>query len=92
MTAQDDRFLSRVLTLAEESRREGHHPFAAMVVDAGGKALAHRLETREGAIGVLEALPRGRHLRVRLLAMRWPFRVMIKEAWLAEGLAGVLRF
>lgn len=52
----------------------------------------HRLEVREGAIGVLEALARGRHLRVRLLAMGRAFRVMIKEAWLAEGLAGVLRF
>lgn len=43
MTEQDDRFLSRVLALAEESRREGHHPFAAMVVDAGGTILAEAM-------------------------------------------------
>lgn len=39
----DDKFITRVLALAEQSRREGHHPFAALVVDAQGKVLAEAM-------------------------------------------------
>src|SRR5262249_44001957 len=55
-------------------------------------ALAQRLETYDSVLGVLDALQRGKHVKVRLLAMRRGFRVMLKEAWLAEGPMGVARF
>ena len=42
-TAQDHEFLSRVLALAQRSRDEGHHPFAAMVVGADGSVIAEAM-------------------------------------------------
>lgn len=36
----DEGFLTRVLALAEQSRQEGHHPFAALVVNAQGEVIA----------------------------------------------------
>jgi len=39
----DNHFLSRVLALAEQSRREGHHPFAALVVNAQGEVIAEAM-------------------------------------------------
>jgi len=53
--------------------------------------LSQHLGVSDGVVPVLDALSRGRHLRVRLLAMRRAMRVMFKEAWLAEGPWGVLR-
>jgi hypothetical protein len=55
------------------------------------RALALHLGTHDPVIEVIDALMRGRHLRVRLLAMRRGMRVMFKEAWLAEGAWGVAR-
>jgi hypothetical protein len=55
------------------------------------KALAASLATHDAVIDVIEALARGRHLKVRLLAMRRVMRVMLKEAYLKEGVMGVLR-
>jgi hypothetical protein len=55
------------------------------------RALAQHLATHDPVIDVIEALKKGRHLKVRLLSMRRVFRVMLKEARLAEGFAGVLR-
>lgn len=43
LTAEDDRHLGAVLALAERSRREGHHPFAAAVVGADGRLLAEAM-------------------------------------------------
>ena len=42
-TAQDHEFLTRVLALAQRSRDEGHHPFAAMVVGADGTVIAEAM-------------------------------------------------
>ena len=42
-TAQDQFFLTEVLALAQRSRNEGHHPFAAMVVGADGAIIASAL-------------------------------------------------
>lgn len=56
------------------------------------KAMAKGLGTHDGVIDVLEALAAGKRFKVRLLAMRRAFRVMLKEAYLAEGIAGVVRF
>jgi len=42
-TAQDHEFLTRVLALAQRSRDEGHHPFAAMVVGADGSVIAEAM-------------------------------------------------
>jgi tRNA(Arg) A34 adenosine deaminase TadA len=42
-TPQDHEFLTRVLALAQRSRDEGHHPFAAMVVAADGAVLAEAM-------------------------------------------------
>ena len=39
-TPQDHEFLTQVLALAQRSRDEGHHPFAAMVVAADGTIIA----------------------------------------------------
>jgi tRNA(Arg) A34 adenosine deaminase TadA len=39
-TARDQAFLTHVFALAQRSRDEGHHPFAAIVVDAGGRIIA----------------------------------------------------
>jgi tRNA(Arg) A34 adenosine deaminase TadA len=42
-TEQDQQFLTRVLALAQRSRDEGHHPFAALVVGADGAVLAEAM-------------------------------------------------
>lgn len=55
-------------------------------------ALSQHMRTHDSVVDVLNALVRGQFLKVRLLASRRAFRVLIKEAYGAEGLAGVLRF
>lgn len=42
-TPQDHEFLTRVLALAQRSRDEGHHPFAAMVVAADGTVISEAM-------------------------------------------------
>jgi hypothetical protein len=56
------------------------------------KDLGRRLATHDSVIDVVDALHRGKHLKVKLLARRRAFRVMIKEALTAEGPMGVMRF
>lgn len=56
------------------------------------KELSHQLATHDGVIDVIDAVQQGRHVRVRMLAMRRALRAFIKEAWQAGGVAGVLRF
>jgi hypothetical protein len=55
------------------------------------KALSRRLATHDSVIDVIGAVIRGRHLQARLLSMRRVMRVMLKEAYTAEGTLGVLR-
>ncbi|MBL8749457.1 MAG: hypothetical protein JNK78_09870 [Planctomycetes bacterium] len=55
------------------------------------RALADVLQVRDPVVGVVDALARGRRLRVRMLTMRRMMRVMMKEAWRSEGLLGPLR-
>jgi tRNA(Arg) A34 adenosine deaminase TadA len=42
-TPQDHAFLTRVYALAQRSRDEGHHPFAALVVGADGTVIAEAM-------------------------------------------------
>ncbi|SDC08992.1 tRNA(Arg) A34 adenosine deaminase TadA [Massilia sp. PDC64] len=42
-TPQDHAFLTRVFALAQRSRDEGNHPFAAMVVGADGTVIAEAM-------------------------------------------------
>jgi ubiquinone biosynthesis protein Coq4 len=56
------------------------------------RALSARLDTYDPVIAVIEALAKGHRRRVRLLAMRRAFRVLMKEAHAAEGWMGVARF
>jgi hypothetical protein len=56
------------------------------------KELAARFATHDPVIGVLEALEKKQFVRVRPLAMRRAFRALIKEAYAAEGVMGVVRF
>ena len=42
-TPQDHHFLTHVFTLAQRSRDEGHHPFAALVVGADGRVIAEAM-------------------------------------------------
>lgn len=42
-TPQDHDFLTRVFALAQRSRDEGHHPFAALVVGADGSVIAEAM-------------------------------------------------
>lgn len=42
-TPQDHDFLTRVFALAQRSRAEGHHPFAALVVGADGAVIAEAM-------------------------------------------------
>jgi tRNA(Arg) A34 adenosine deaminase TadA len=42
-TPQDHHYLSQVLALAQRSRNEGHHPFAAMVVAADGTIISQAM-------------------------------------------------
>jgi len=55
------------------------------------RSLASALATHDPVIDVIDALIRGKRRTVRLLAMRRGMRVMLKEAYLAEGPLGVLR-
>ena len=56
------------------------------------KALSQQLATRDSVIDLVDALEKGRRVKVRMLAMRRAFKALIKEAYLAEGFLGVLRF
>ncbi|MFB9291702.1 nucleoside deaminase [Pseudoduganella plicata] len=42
-TAQDERFVTAVIALAQRSRDSGHHPFAALVVAADGTVVAEAM-------------------------------------------------
>lgn len=42
-TEKDHEFISEVLALAQRSRDEGHHPFAAMVVSANGEIISQAM-------------------------------------------------
>jgi tRNA(Arg) A34 adenosine deaminase TadA len=42
-TPQDHDYLTKVLALAQRSRDEGHHPFAAMVVAADGTIISQAM-------------------------------------------------
>lgn len=55
------------------------------------KALAAALEVHDAVLDVIDALVKGQHWKVRLLATRRVMRVMLKEAYLAEGAMGVVR-
>lgn len=55
------------------------------------KELGATLGTHDAVIDVIAALARGRHRTVRLLATRRAMRVMLKEAFLAEGAMGIVR-
>ncbi len=56
------------------------------------KALARHLHTHDPVIEVIDAVLHGRTLKARMLSMRRGMRVIFKEAYLAEGVMGVLRF
>lgn len=43
LSARDEQFITQVLALAEQSRKEGHHPFAALVVDANGVLISEAM-------------------------------------------------
>jgi hypothetical protein len=55
------------------------------------KDLSRQLATHDPVIDVIGALIKGERLKVRLLSMRRVMRVMLKEAWTAEGGMGVIR-
>jgi hypothetical protein len=55
------------------------------------RELSTGLGTHDPVIDVIEALAAGRLLKVRLLATRRVMRVMLKEAYLAEGPMGIVR-
>jgi hypothetical protein len=55
------------------------------------KALARVLDTHDPVIDVIDAICQGRPAKARLLAMRRMMRVLLKEAYLAEGAMGVVR-
>ncbi|MBL8352366.1 MAG: hypothetical protein JNL87_18880 [Burkholderiaceae bacterium] len=54
-------------------------------------ALAGQLAVHDPVLGLIDAVVRGRLLKARLLAMRRGMRVLLKEAWLAQGAMGVVR-
>jgi hypothetical protein len=56
------------------------------------KRVATHLATHDPVIDVIDALAQRRHVKVRMLASRRAFRVLIKEAYTAEGVMGVPRF
>lgn len=56
------------------------------------KALGRSLGVQDPVIPVLEALLAGHKLKARVLTLRRMMRAMLKEVWLAEGIAGVIRF
>ena len=43
LSPRDNELLSRALALAEQSRREGHHPFASLVADGAGNIIAEAM-------------------------------------------------
>ncbi|APV49457.1 hypothetical protein BWI17_07035 [Betaproteobacteria bacterium GR16-43] len=53
--------------------------------------LARHLGERDTVTDVLEALVKGRHLSIRMIAMRRALRAMTKEAYRSEGAMGVVR-
>jgi len=55
------------------------------------QALARSLQVKDSVTGVLAALLKSRRLLVRMLTMRRMFRVMLKEAYTAEGWRGIVR-
>jgi hypothetical protein len=55
-------------------------------------ALSRRLAVRDSVLDVIDAVHAGRHFKARALTMRRGMRVMLKEAYTAEGAMGVLRF
>lgn len=42
-TPRDHQFITDVLALAQRSRDEGHHPFAAIIADASGNVIAQAM-------------------------------------------------
>ncbi len=40
LDGQDEKYLREVIALSQRSREQGHHPFAAMVVDADGRVIS----------------------------------------------------
>jgi hypothetical protein len=56
------------------------------------QGLSRQLATHDSAIDAIAAVLCGRRLKARLLTMRRGLRVMLKEAYTAEGPMGVLRF
>ena len=64
-TPRDHDFLTRVFALAQRSRDEGHHPFAAIVVDAAGNVIAEAMNdsstdrTAHAEMNALRAASRG---------------------------------
>lgn len=67
-----------------------HRPVRPEAVDFL-RALSRQLVTHDPVIDVIEALRKGQRLKVRLLTMRRVMRCMAKEAYLREGLMGVVR-
>jgi ubiquinone biosynthesis protein Coq4 len=55
------------------------------------RRLAALLGTHDAVVSVVDALAKGQLRKVRLLATRRVMRVMLKEAYLAEGPMGVVR-
>ena len=76
--------LAAAAVLHAQPIRPGAHAFL--------KALSRQLATHDSVIDVIDAVIRGRHLKARFLSMRRGMRVMLKEAYTAEGAMGVLRF
>jgi hypothetical protein len=56
------------------------------------RSLSQHLTAHDSVIEVIAAVMQGRHLKARILSMRRGMRVMLKEAYTAEGAMGVLRF
>jgi ubiquinone biosynthesis protein Coq4 len=54
--------------------------------------LARNLFTHDAVVDVVHALHEKNHLKVKLLARRRAFRAIFKEAYLAEGVMGIVRF
>ncbi len=55
-------------------------------------ALSRQLAVHDSVLDAIDAVYAGRHFKARLLSMRRGMRVMFKEAYLSEGVVGVLRF
>lgn len=55
------------------------------------RALSAHLQVHDPVIDVIGAIASGRPLKARLLAMRRTMRVLLKEAWLGEGVLGIVR-